>query len=116
MWQPGKVATPAVTVLLRPPVQVSVPAGPLVGVPGVIDSVTTVVLSDATVAPLASTTRTVGCVAHVVPPVRPVGGVRTHGSAVPQQTATALAGPDVTSNAPPCFGARPPAPSSAVSL
>src|SRR6516164_5783624 len=107
MAQPANVATPAVTVLLSPPVQVSVPEGPLVGVPGLMDSVTTVVLSDGTVLPLLSTTRTVGCVDIAVPPVTSLGGVCGHPTAVPQQIFTALAMPEVTLKTTPPLSGTP---------
>lgn len=62
---PVKPATPAVTVRVRPLVQLSVaPAGP-----AAIASVTTVELSPVSVAPLASLRATIGCVTIGDPPV-----------------------------------------------
>src|SRR6185369_11336899 len=91
MAQPLNVATPAVTVMLFPPVQVSVPGPPLVGVPAAIESATTVVLSVTTVLPAASWTRIVGCVLSGTPPVMVAGGVEGQPIAVPQQNASLLA-------------------------
>ena len=85
---------------------VSVPGPPLVGVPARIARVTTVVESVATVLPLASATRTVGCVGNGAPPVA-VGGVVLQGNDAPQQTRSVVAGPEVTSKVAPTAGESP---------
>ena len=104
--QPLNVATPAVTVLLLPPVQVSVPGPPLVGVPAAIESVTTVELSDATVLPAASSTRTVGWTLKGVPPVFGEGGVVGQARDGPQQSASLPAVPEEITNDGPVAGVR----------
>src|SRR5512141_3244651 len=94
MEQPLNVATPAVTVMLFPPVQVSAPGPPLVGVPVAIDNATTVELAVTTVLPAASWTRIVGCVLKATPLVIVAGGVEGHPMAVPQQKASLVAPPE----------------------
>src|SRR6476659_3737443 len=114
MEQPANVATPLTAVAVLPPVQVRAAGPPEAGVPVRMLSVTTVALSDVTTLPAASVIRTVGWVVNATPPTTGLGGVVLQTAALPQQSSSLVARPDVTLNVGPMIAGSPPAPSSAV--